>query len=845
MVQIRILPEGATMTNPASFTTTQQTLQEAIAHHQAGRLEDAEQLYDTILETDPDHASALQLKGLIFAARDQADEAINHMEHSLSINPKQPSVHYNLGTLHLKLNHPEDASAYFAAALEQQPDYPQASLSLAEALIFSKRAADAEEPLRLLLARHPNFAPGQMKLGLLLQSLNRLDEAAACYRKCIELEPTNSAADFNLGVVAEAQNKPDEAVEAYRRAVAKDPKLAAAHYNLGVIAKTNQDTEAAAAYFRAAVEAQPDYIEALNNLGTVLQAQDKVEEAASYYQKALDIRDDFPATWHNMGLAQQHLGNLDKAIHAYGKAIDLKHNMPETHFNLGAIYHAQNRHDDAKAQYEKAIALNPRFGEAQYRLATLLIREGEYAEAEKHARLGVRHTQQHDAEAYHTLGLAQKQQEKLEEARLNFSKCVKMDPTYAGAQMNLGNVYKDMGKLKKAEQHYLLALDARPDYADSLNNLANLYLMQGDKKKAEDYFRRAIELKPDFGHAHRHLSATIKYSVDDPLIPQMEALYQNAELAEEERMHIAFSLAKAYSDTKQYEKVFPVLQVANAIRRKDYPDYSTETVRETIHNIIKTYSKEFLQNAPSSGLKSNLPIFIMGMPRSGTTLIEQILSSHNDVHGADELIYMQTVAIKESTAMTGKDFIGAAQEYNSSQLKALGNLYLERLRKHASKAKRITDKMPSNTYYAGLIHMALPNAKIILCRRDPMAVCLSIYKLYFSGPQPFAYDMEELAHQYLLQQELMDHWREAIPDQVYDLQYETLVENQEEESKKLFQFLGLDWQEQCLEFYKSKRSVKTASLVQVRNPIYTSSLKPWEPYAKELEPIARILGIKL
>lgn len=830
------------MNQATAASPEKQRLQQAIAHHQAGRLAEAEAVYNDILRDNPEDANALQLKGLIHAARNETGQAITCMENSLSINPNQPSVHYNLGMLFSNLGRHSEAIGSLTAALNLNPNHLQASLMLASSLRQEGRLEDAEQQLELLLIRKQDYALAHIHKGLVLQAMKKPDEAIKAYNTAITLEPDNADARYNRGVAYEVLGEKDKAQQDFLQAAKLNPSLAGAHYNLGVHAKKADELEAARTHFSAACAAKPDYIEALNNLGTVEQALGNYDAAKEAYDQVLRLNPGFAEAWYNFALLHQQQNQIEAALEAYQKALSINNKLPEAHFNIGVLEHGLGRLDMARAAYEKAISLKKDFAPAYSRLASILVVQGDPKKGEKMARLAVRYAK-NDPESLHSLGLALKHQDRLEEAKINFQKCLQYKPDYAGAHLNLANVYKEMGELEQATAHYRTALELSPDYAESYNNLGNIHLIQGEKKNAEEMFRKAVELKPDFSHAYRHLASTIRFKPGDPIINQMAEFHARDNLSDEDRISIGFALAKAYDDIKQYDKVFPLLNEANALRRKDYPDYSTQGARESIEQVIANYSAEFLATAPTSGIASKTPIFVTGMPRSGTTLVEQILASHPDVFGGDELDYMRTIALDETFSIKQKSFIDAAHDYTADDLAMLGNLYLKRLKKLAPKARFITDKMPSNTLYGGLIHMLLPGARIINCRRDPLSVCFSIYKMYFSGPQPFAYNLEELAYSYLFNQRLMDHWKKALPDQVYDLHYETLVENQEEETRKLLDFCQIEWNDACLEFYKSDRSVKTASLMQVRTPIYKSAMKAWEPYRKELEPIARILGI--
>jgi hypothetical protein len=302
----------------------------------------------------------------------------------------------------------------------------------------------------------------------------------------------------------------------------------------------------------------------------------------------------------------------------------------------------------------------------------------------------------------------------------------------------------------------------------------------------------------------------------------------------ESRMHLDFALGKAYDDLGRYESAMTHLLRGNALKRADTP-YDEAKVLGVFDAMEKTVTPAFLAEHSGNGNASALPIFIVGMPRSGTTLVEQILSSIPGVTGMGELMAFQS-------SLTNAGAFPAAGS-TKTWFDGLGNAYLKSLGKLSPQSMRIIDKMPSNFIYAGLIHLALPNAKIIHLKRDPIDTCLSCFSRLFSGDQPFSYDLAELGRYYRRYIQLTDHWRQVLPTTAWlDVSYEALVADLETEAKKLVQFLGLEWTDQCLAFHQTKRTVKTASAVQVRQPLYSSSVGRNHHYTPYLGPLLGALN---
>ena len=315
-------------------------------------------------------------------------------------------------------------------------------------------------------------------------------------------------------------------------------------------------------------------------------------------------------------------------------------------------------------------------------------------------------------------------------------------------------------------------------------------------------------------------------------------------LSEPDRIHLYFALGKVYGDVDQYDRCFNCLEKGNRLRSKQL-GYTIDKDRILFAKIKELFSAESLAlNAEGDSDTSIQPFFIIGMPRSGTSLVEQILASHSKVHGAGELEAMARLAFPIISGQSNEDSNEEAI-LSRRKIESLHNGYLETLTSLNVPETIIVDKMPGNFRFVGLILSAFPNAKIIHLDRDPIATCWSIYKHFFSSKgNGYAYDMDNLAEYYRLYRGLMSFWRGLFPKGIYELSYEDLTENQEEQSRKLLEFCELDWEEQCLNFYQTKRAVRTASSVQVRQKMYKGSSEAWRKYESHLQPLINGLKVK-
>ena len=358
----------------------------------------------------------------------------------------------------------------------------------------------------------------------------------------------------------------------------------------------------------------------------------------------------------------------------------------------------------------------------------------------------------------------------------------------------------------------------------------------GEIDKAFISYRKAIEIDPEHAEVYRSLSKNKKFVDYDDDIRSMESLYASAKLSEQQKMHLAFGLGKAYEDLGEYEKSMEFIMQAAHLKRAAI-DYSISEAEDLFSNIKSIFSPGFFSDRKGVGNSDQTPIFILGMLRSGTSLVEQILASHPDVYGAGELSNLSNLIRKLGPTISSREILASIGDLDPAALEGLGKQYIAGIRNHSEDATYITDKMPHNFQYIGLIKAILPNAKIIHCTRDPMDNCLSVFKNYFNTKHYYSYDLTELGQYFNLYLELMEYWRNTLPGFIYDQSYERLVADQENQTRKLLDYCHLPWDDACLEFYKTRRKVRTASNAQVRRPIYKDSVKLWKRYEKQLQPL--------
>ena len=518
-----------------------------------------------------------------------------------------------------------------------------------------------------------------------------------------------------------------------------------------------------------------------------------------------ELIQDFPniPLLHNIsGACNSALGEIDSAIISFNKAIELKPDYDEAYFNLGVAFHQTGQLGEALNSYERAISI-------------------------KHAY----------PTAHNNLGLIALSQGQLDNALKSFEWAVAYSPEYAEAHNSLGAALQELKQFQKAKVSFKKAVALNPQYAQGLHNLAILCEIINLPDEASEYYEKALAVDPNYAEAYRNQSRTKKYKKNDPQIAQMQSIYSNDNLSISDKVHINFALAKVNEDLGNQKDFFKHLDEGSRLRKKQL-NYNINETEEFHSSLVRLFSEDKPKiKKLSLGPLDIRPIFIVGMPRSGTSLVEQIISSHHSVHGAGELNNFKNIV---TPAL--KNYIGNLKNtVNEDDLLSIRSNYIKSLEDLNVSEKIITDKMPVNFRMIGLILTAIPDAKIIHLTRDPKATCWSNYKHYFANENGFTFDQEDLARFFILYQELMGFWHKSFPNKIHDISYERLTTHQEDETQKLLKYCELDWDNNCLNFHKNTRAVHTASASQVRQKMYQGSSDAWKKYEKFLQPL--IMGL--
>jgi tetratricopeptide (TPR) repeat protein len=597
--------------------------------------------------------------------------------------------------------------------------------------------------------------------------------------------------------------------------------------------------------YRQILAVDPNHVDGLHLLGVVAYHLGRNDEALGLIGKAIGLNDRVADFHCNMGLVLSALGRANEAVAHFTRAIGLEPRHALSFNNLGNLLREQGKLLEAETHLRRAIALNPNYVQAHYNLAIALAVQGKLDDAAAQYRHALA-LAPNFVNARNNLGIVLQRQGKLDEATAQFRQMIAYDPKDARAHYNLGNLLRAKADYTAAIEHYKQSLATRPESADAWNNLGAALAERGDLEPAREAYQKAVEANPTRAAYHRNLAYAKRFEPGDLQLSVMEQLAANpASVPEHERVDLQFALGKAYADLKQHERSFRHLLAGNALKRAQ-AGYDEAEAIGYMQRIRTIFDADLLRAKAGCGEAASTPVFIVGMPRSGTTLIEQIIASHPKAFGAGELFDLDNI-VQSLAGLNGGAlrFPEVVAVMSGEQLREVGARYVAAIKALAPKVERVADKMPWNFHFPGLIHLALPNARIIHARRDPVDTCLSCFSILFDGDgNRYTYDLGELGRFYRAYESLMGHWRAALPPGVMiEVQYEQVVAGLEEQARRIIAHCGLDWHDACLAFHETRRPVRTSSVAQVRQPIYQSSVGRWRPYREHLRPLLDELGI--
>jgi tetratricopeptide (TPR) repeat protein len=634
-------------------------------------------------------------------------------------------------------------------------------------------------------------------LGVALHAAGQSGAALNSLDNALRLKPDYADACSNRGMMLFDLARYQEAMASLERALALNPLHVQACNNLGNVYLKLKLAGRAAECYRRAIALVPQYAEAHNNLGNALHALGNLEEAAASYRQAVRHRPDYAEALSNLASVQQELGLLDKAQDNCRRALTLDPHCAKAHANLARVLQERGEIDAALGSFARALELAPAMPEALSNLGNALRELGRLDEAEAYCRRAIA-VQPNFTEAHVNLGLVQRQQGLTAAAQESCRTALEIEPGLVGAIEFDADLSADCGRFAEAEAGYCRALSLAPQSVQSWAGIARVRKMGPD----DTAWRTSVEALLAQGMAPRK-ETTLRYA-----------------------------LGKYWDDLGEYDAAFGHYRRANELSRSYTRPYLPDREAARIDALTRTYDAAWFGREHAGALSSTRPVFIIGMPRSGTSLAEQIIASHPDAYGAGELPFW-------TAAAPGFD---ASSADAGSRLTDLARRYLASLEGFPGDAQYVADKMPGNFNCLGLIHAALPNARFIHMRRNPVDTCLSIYFQHFNTDHTYANDLSHLAHYYAGYLRLMSHWRAVLPAHaMLEVPYEELVSGQESWSRRMIEFIGLPWDSRCLDFHESRRAVGTASNWQVRQKMHTASVARWRRYEAWVAPLMHLL----
>jgi tetratricopeptide (TPR) repeat protein len=656
----------------------------------------------------------------------------------------------------------------------------------------------------------------------------RADEAEMLCRQVLAAWPGQTDAAYLLGLMAYTYGNLDLAI-AHVREACQAPRAPAVYFSdlaemlrqKGLLAEAEQAA-------RRAVAMAPSFAPAWNNLGIVLQEALKLDESRLSLERALSLEGDNPQTFNNLANTLKRLGLAAEAERRWNAALALKPDYAEAFSNLANLLLDQGEYDRAEASARRALALSPRLADAYVNLAATMTARHAHGDALTTIEALLAFAPGH-ARVLAAKALTLKELDRLDEALEAAKRAALAAPQSPEAHNALGQVYQAMGQFEPALSSYdRAAVLPGPAQQDAIANRGSLFMEFGRKEEALKAMEAAAKAFPNAPGVLFNQTDLRRFTPGDPLIGRMQALLAREGITLSDRVTLHFGLGKAFFDIGDSEAAFRHYDEGNRLKRTTFA-YDPDANQRWMASIAEAFTPALLSAKANMGVRSDVPVFVVGMPRSGTTLIEQILGSHPMVMAAGELKRLQALvyALPNYPSCVA-DLIGA-------DIERLGEGYLAAVAPLAVGRRHVVDKMPSNFLACGMIRLILPGARIVHSRRDPVDTCLSCYTKLFAGEQAFTYNQSELGRFHRSYSSLMAHWRAILPASHFlEVDYEKVVDDLEGEARRMLDFLGLPWDERVLKFHETERPVRTASVNQVREPIYRGSVRRWKKHAAQL-----------
>ncbi len=772
--------------------TLEEALELAKGHHFEGNYLLAERTYRDILKVVPDHFPTIHFLGVLLYQTTVFDEALTYLQKSVEAQPEDKQCWNNLGATLMELKRYDEALEAYDKSLAIDPDFVDALNNKGLALWNSKNIKEAEKLITDSLKLNPDNPDARINLGIIYSTEKKYNEALEIWKSLSEQFPDVDKIWINWGNTLRDMGRFAESETKCRKALDLNPQNPEAHNNLANALRDRGKVEEALEHYKRATDLRPEYFEAHTNTAIALCDQNRFEEAAVAGRYAVAFNRDDPRANSALSLSLRNIGHYADARAASVRAIKADPDNADPYLDLAEVNFMADYLNDAEAALQEALKREPDSARSYKKLADLYERMNEY-----------------------------------ERGMEAIDRAIELASGMPIMWMRKAGILQMQNKMDEAFTAIDKAIELAPSWHVPYNIKAEMLITVNENDEAIELARKAISLNDKMPGPHATLISLIDPKGEKD--PDFQALL---DLRENEKSWgfggttvLNYAISEAYEKMKEYDKAFEHLKKACDAKRQLIP-YNPQGNAMLVESVKARFTPEFVDKMKDKGYKSDVPVFIVGMPRSGTTLTEQIISSHPDVYGAGELVEISKI----------RELLGGLQEDNAEEF---GQQYVESVlaRDPDGTAKRITDKMPGNYVNIGVITTILPDAKIIHCRRNPVDTCLSCYNQNFAQGQYWSYNLEELADEYNRYLDIMNHWRSVLSDRFIEIDYEDTVGSFEEQARRLIDYIGLDWNDACLEPHKQKRAVLTASKGQVTQPIYNTSVQKWKRYEKQLQPL--------
>lgn len=656
--------------------------------------------------------------------------------------------------------------------------------------------------MKLLSAQKINQLQQMLAAAQQARQAGMAQQAESLYRDVLKQAPEAWDVRQQLAMLLATTGRAEEAARQFRLIVQANPTHAASHANLATALSESDQLDEAIKEFQRALALNPSLLGARIALAETLRRSKRLEESATSFKSILDQDKINHAAFNGLGLVFRDMGDLPRALECFEHAVGLAPEHPEYRMNFGAALRSQDLDSLAAEQFYEATMLKPMWLEAVVLLGDVLQKQHRY-----------------------------------DEAKECFERAQQLKPEEPELFERLGYVYLDMGDSDQALQTFDKVHAEHPARYKARLGLGRAHMLAGHSDEAARTLEILVKDFPEEAAAYAYLAASRKFAAGDALIEPLQRLADRTPDDAQAAIPLSFALGKILDDCRDWDRAWKYYERGNSLRNAQY--HYQPAHQEAKHDaLMSVFSWEFIEEHRHFGIADVLPVIIVGMPRSGTTLTEQIISSHPQVFGAGEVdFWVHASEAVQYALKTREPYPACMPLMTDGHAREIAERYIALLRKIAGSdmtPARITDKMPHNFVQLGLIALLFPNAPIIHCKRDAMDNCLSIFFQSFAGEHPYAYDLTHLGHQHREYERLMSHWHQVLPGRILDVNYEDTIADPEYWSRKLIKHVGLEWDDACLAPHKLERTVKTASQWQVRQPIYKTSVQRWKNYEKHL-----------